>query len=67
LRLARLIFHLLLLVLDGNDGDPGAVPAGGGGDLRGVGGLTGELLLIIAYYGLIQVVGDPIQVVMRVG
>ena len=67
MRSGRLLFHLLLLVLDGNDGDPGAVPAGGGADLRGVGGLTGEFFFIVAYYGLIQVVGDPIQVVMRVG
>ena len=67
MRSGRLLFHFLLLVLNGDDGDPGAAPAGGGGNLRGVGGLTGELLLIVAYYGLIQVVGDPIQVVMRVG
>ena len=50
--LGLLIFHFLL-ILDGNNGHPGAFPPGGGADLRGVGGLASELLLIIAYHGLI--------------
>jgi hypothetical protein len=61
----RLIFHFLL-ILDGNYGHPGASPPGGGAYLRGVSGLARELLLIIAYYGLIQVVGDPIKILIRV-
>jgi len=59
------IFHFLL-ILDGDDGNPGALPSGGGANLRCVGGLASELLLIIAYHCLIQVVGDPIQIVIRV-
>ena len=59
------IFHFLL-VLDGNYGHPGASSPGGGAYLRCVSGIASELLLIIAYHCLIQVVGDSIQIVIRV-